>query len=428
MKSSPYGEQFQGMQVGSAEFNQKWQELAKTDKNFAQAQHDFVKASHYDKAMDRLKANGIDLSNRGRAVQEAVFSTSVQFGAGNGKTGASGVISAALAGKDVSQMSDAQIVSAIQDHKIANNERFFRSSSAQVRAATLKRAQDEKAALVSMANQEAKQGINLQGVSGATQQTFANAPAATQDFSKSMMPENNPALANAHAQANMDGVDLGNFIRVAEANSVTGKKQSALSNAFAQAEQDGVAIGDFLKTAQGVAQTQGEAGEMPASKFPAETVKTEQPMSFVPTAGAAEVPAAQTGAFVPPGAAESQPSSVMPQAGGFTAEPQAQPQQSVTLPQGPESFAQGAQQPPAEDPFLAGLSRTTRVVRAEPDMSAFQRSSGGSGEGFKGMPAAGSSVQSMMPGSASGRNDMQKSNGSSNGNRGRGSRRHRMRS
>lgn len=151
LKQSGYGEQFKGMQAGSADFNQKWQQLAKSDANFAKAQHDFVKASHYDKAMDRLKSQGIDLSGRGQAVQEAVFSTAVQFGAGNGKTGASGVISAALAGKDLSKMSDKDIVSAIQDRKIAKNDQYFRSSDAGTRQATLARAKAEKQELTAMA-------------------------------------------------------------------------------------------------------------------------------------------------------------------------------------------------------------------------------------------------------------------------------------
>lgn len=153
LKQSGYDKQFKGMQVGSSEFNQKWKDLAKNDKNFAQAQHDFIKASHYDKAMDRLKSNGVDLSGRGRAVQEAVFSTAVQFGAGNGRTGASGLIRAALSGKDLSKMSDKDIVSAIQDHKIANNDRFFRSSDASTRQAMLSRASSEKNDLVAMATQ-----------------------------------------------------------------------------------------------------------------------------------------------------------------------------------------------------------------------------------------------------------------------------------
>jgi len=157
LKQSGYGAQFAGLRPGTAEFNAKWRELAKNDPNFGKSQHDFIKATHFDPAMAKLKEAGIDLSGRGRAVQDAIWSTSVQFGAGNGKTnGASGMMAKALAGKDVSKMSDADIVAALQDYKIANNDRLFRSSSAAVRAGTMNRAHQEKALLVQMAQADEK--------------------------------------------------------------------------------------------------------------------------------------------------------------------------------------------------------------------------------------------------------------------------------
>lgn len=155
LASSGYGDQFAGLAPGSAEFNAKWRQLAKSDPNFGASQHDFIKSTHFDPAMAGLKGAGLDLSGRGAAVQDALWSTSVQFGAGSAKrgNGAIGLITKALAGKDLSQMTDAQIVTAIQDYKIANNDRLFASSDAKNRAGTLARAASEKEALLRIAPQ-----------------------------------------------------------------------------------------------------------------------------------------------------------------------------------------------------------------------------------------------------------------------------------
>jgi len=148
--STRYGEQFAGLQPGSPEFAAKWREVAKSDPSFGAAQHDFIKASHYAPALAGLKNAGLDLSGRGAAVQDALWSTSVQFGAGSARrgTGAIGLFMKALNGKDLSQLSDAQIVSATQDYKAVHNDRLFAKSDAATRAGTLARAVSEKAALL----------------------------------------------------------------------------------------------------------------------------------------------------------------------------------------------------------------------------------------------------------------------------------------
>lgn len=144
LRSSGYGDQFAGLRPGTPEFNAKWKEIAAKDPNFGKAQHSFIKRTHYDPQMRALQKAGIDLSKRGAAVQDSIWSTSVQFG------GSTSLVKAALRGKDVSKMSDEEIVSAIQDYKIANNDSLFKSSSAAVRAGTLRRAKAEKAQLVAM--------------------------------------------------------------------------------------------------------------------------------------------------------------------------------------------------------------------------------------------------------------------------------------
>lgn len=153
LQATGYDKQFAGLKPGSKEFSDRWKEVAANDPAFGQVQHDYVKSQYYDKAMSALQREGIDLSGHGRAVQDAVWSTAVQFGAGGNSTsrGAVGMIRQALQGKDARTMSDAEIVSALQDYKIQNNDKLFRSSSAAVRLGTLGRAQREKEDLLHLA-------------------------------------------------------------------------------------------------------------------------------------------------------------------------------------------------------------------------------------------------------------------------------------
>ena len=122
LKTSGYGKHFQGMQVNSKEFNAKWKDLAKNDSGFADAQHQYIKRTHYDVLMKKLDKAGLGMGGRGAAVQDAIWSTAVQFG------GNTSLIQKALAGKDLSKMSDDEIVKAIQQYKHKNTEKLFKSS------------------------------------------------------------------------------------------------------------------------------------------------------------------------------------------------------------------------------------------------------------------------------------------------------------
>lgn len=81
LDQSPYGPQFHGLTPVTPAFDAKWREIARTDPNFAQDQHNFVGRSHYTAQVGNLQARGIDLSNRGMAVQDALWSTAQQCSA-----------------------------------------------------------------------------------------------------------------------------------------------------------------------------------------------------------------------------------------------------------------------------------------------------------------------------------------------------------
>lgn len=153
LDQSRYGERFKGLTPTTPAFNAKWKELAKSDPGFAQDQHDFIGRSHYGEQVAALKSAGIDLSDRGRAVQDALRSTSVQF---RGLT--PGIFAKGLAERfgpdcNVSELSDSDIVEAVQDYKVVHNAALFRSSP-EWQPGLLKRAKAEKAALVELATQE----------------------------------------------------------------------------------------------------------------------------------------------------------------------------------------------------------------------------------------------------------------------------------
>lgn len=110
------------LKPGTVEFDRAWKEIARQDpEGFAKEQHAFIKRNYYDRENARLKKYGMDFSSRGRGVQDMIWSTSVQYG--NKK-----IIENALSGKNVNAMSDAQIISVVQDYKLAHHKEHFASS------------------------------------------------------------------------------------------------------------------------------------------------------------------------------------------------------------------------------------------------------------------------------------------------------------
>ena len=176
LDSSKYGNEFAGMSAGSQAFNNKWKQIANDDTNFGVEQHDFIKKTHFDPQQEMLRRNGIDLSKKGAAVQDSIWSTSTQFG------GNTSLIKNALSGKDTDTMSDSEIVSAIQDYKLSNNDRLFSKSSSSVRASTAKRAGDEKEKLLA-----------LSGVTITNTETPKQTIIATPQQIEQAMPKNNVA-------------------------------------------------------------------------------------------------------------------------------------------------------------------------------------------------------------------------------------------
>lgn len=153
---SRYAKAFEGVEPGSPAFDTKWREVAKADPTgFSQDQHDFTKTQFYDVQNARLKADGLDLSQRGPAVQDALWSTSVQFRGITPNIFEKGLEEKFGQKFELSKLSDKDIVKAVQDYKIAHNDQLFHRSSAAVKASVLERAKEEKADLLNLADGKA---------------------------------------------------------------------------------------------------------------------------------------------------------------------------------------------------------------------------------------------------------------------------------
>ena len=146
--SSTYASHFNGLAPGSPEFDDKWRSLA-NDPGFAQEQLKYGQEKYYKPALDNLSSMGIDLSKRSQAVQELIMSTSVQYGPANNK------LSRVLQGKDVSTLSDAEIINLVQASKAENIRGDFSSSSEDVQNGVLNRIEKERKTLLGMIPEQA---------------------------------------------------------------------------------------------------------------------------------------------------------------------------------------------------------------------------------------------------------------------------------
>ena len=162
LKQSRFGREFSGLTPGGARFSEKWKELARNDSPyFADAQHDYIKKTHYDVLIDRLRQKGLNLSDRSHAVQDALWSTAVQYGPGSEKKpGGSGIFVAALGkrfgkGFDLSKISDREIIETIQEYKADHVRQLFpRVEKQRTLDALENRANSEKADLLKLLEQE----------------------------------------------------------------------------------------------------------------------------------------------------------------------------------------------------------------------------------------------------------------------------------
>jgi hypothetical protein len=126
--------------AGTVQFDAAWTALTKTKKDeFATAQHEFIKSSHYDPAVNKIKlAIGLDINQCSLALQNVVWSTSVQ----HGSSGACNVFKNAGI---KSCMKDEEIIRLVYTERGANNgHKYFGSSSSSIRQSVVNRFNNEQ--------------------------------------------------------------------------------------------------------------------------------------------------------------------------------------------------------------------------------------------------------------------------------------------
>lgn len=165
LAQSRYGAAFAGLTPATPAFDDKWREIARTDPAFGPDQHDFIGRSHYGQQMERLRVRGLDLSDRGRAVQDCLWSTSVQFRNLTTQIFRKGLAERFGPRFQLSELSDRDIVEAVQDYKIARNASLF-SKSPRLHRGLLLRAQREREDLVMLADAEALAPRSIDSESG----------------------------------------------------------------------------------------------------------------------------------------------------------------------------------------------------------------------------------------------------------------------
>jgi hypothetical protein len=161
-----YAKEFEGKTAGTKEFTDAWKALAAKDPaGFDKVQHDYIKKNFHDVGVAHIKdKTGLDVNTRSKALQDVAWSTSVQHGPGNN------IFANALKGKDVSKMSDEDIIKAVYAERGKKNENgdlaYFSKNSKSVQEGVANRFKSEEKDALAM----------LKGSGGGVSPTPAPAP------------------------------------------------------------------------------------------------------------------------------------------------------------------------------------------------------------------------------------------------------------
>lgn len=150
-EGQPFAENFQGLTPGTKEFNDAYKALSSSKGDeFAAAQKSYIDRTHFQPMVQSVsKDTGIDLSKRSNALNEAMYSTSVQYGGSLGPS----VVRAAWKGMSP-DATDEQLITKLQDYKRDNVGTHFQSSSQNQRDSVYKRTGQEKDMLLDVLARE----------------------------------------------------------------------------------------------------------------------------------------------------------------------------------------------------------------------------------------------------------------------------------
>lgn len=149
LRTSRFKRHFDGLMLNSPEFMSMWKQVAAAyPKEFRKEQFEFIKKSHFDPVISKLRDKGWDFSRRSNALKSAIFSCGVHYGA----NGAVRKISKALSDFNINvNSSDADIINAIYDQRIIDVDNGgFRSSSLEVQQSVRNRLVNERNLVLSL--------------------------------------------------------------------------------------------------------------------------------------------------------------------------------------------------------------------------------------------------------------------------------------
>lgn len=76
-----YPEEFKGLKGGTDEFTKKWKELAAKDPaGLKKNEHEFIRVTHYQPQVEKLKKAGLDVAKRSATLRDVVWSVAVHHG------------------------------------------------------------------------------------------------------------------------------------------------------------------------------------------------------------------------------------------------------------------------------------------------------------------------------------------------------------
>jgi hypothetical protein len=148
---------FANLVAGTAPFTAVWKRIAAEQPDeFQKAQHGYIKKTHYDLLVAKIRSdNGLDVNTRSRALQDVVWSTAVQHGPG---TPIVGRACSSLSCKTTDANYDELLIRAIYAErgrrKADGNLAYFSRSSASVQQGVANRFKSElQDALKMLANE-----------------------------------------------------------------------------------------------------------------------------------------------------------------------------------------------------------------------------------------------------------------------------------
>lgn len=133
-----------------------WTSIANENpKRFEQIQRDFIEATHYEPARDKiLTKTGVDVDSLPKAVQEALWSTSVQHGPA-GAANIFGRIIQSIDGQNEGQAFVQKLIGKVYDAR----KMHFGSSTASVQASVRGRMNEEKQMVLAMLENSEGQAV-----------------------------------------------------------------------------------------------------------------------------------------------------------------------------------------------------------------------------------------------------------------------------